>query len=116
MHDGPTRAWLAGAVGAQLPLQRYQDARKRKVRPASSNGRACTCAQLAFGFRHLLTPTPPRRSAGQKQEFEGETYTVEELTEKRYVHAVMLFSAIDQPSLFNTCLLISIEGAARQCS
>lgn len=27
--------------------------------------------------------TPPRRSAGQKQEFEGHTYTVEELTENR---------------------------------
>lgn len=58
----------------------------------------------------------PCRSAGQKQEFEGETYTVEELTEKRYVHVEMLLSAIDQPSLFNTCLLISIEGAARQRS
>ena len=64
----------AGFEGAQLPVQEHQDACLRKVfdraqlgcTPYSSHREDWDC-----------------RSAGKKQEFDGETYTIEELTDKR---------------------------------
>ncbi len=61
----------AGAQGKELPIQRHQAARLRKVR-------ACFAAIFT-----VFQPHPSSRSAGKKQEFDGHTYTIEELTENR---------------------------------
>jgi len=39
--------------------------------------------RMQCDFKKMVPHNVPHRSAGKKQEFEGETYTIEELTENR---------------------------------